>query len=496
MGVIRTFIAFGFLMLFFWPQQIDAQRKRSLAKRQEVTVLASESAPIDTLSVLSEEKMSVIDTLPPLADLITQKERIDALFLLPFREDRLPYRDSLVIDSLYSTETPIDTFRLIDTLALVRQIELRRDMQTALELYYGIVFAIDSARSLGLEVNPRFVDTELSPSQMTDFARRDTVKTDMVFGPVSARVVRAYIEARADSMIPLFAPFLQPEEGLKGRIYFGSTVADQMRKKMLSYALEQYRGERVFLIADSAQEKAKSAVKSVFEEAHEVRLINDLAIEQLPEFRDSIVDSLIPNWALLETTQSGLAASIISILNGINAEPKKSMRVFSTTPSVVYFNDQVNPTHLSALVFAYPEIYGRPTPEFVKSFNRRFGFNPSINTTRAFDLTLDGFYRVLVERIRSQGDTNQLVTLKQQYAGSDIDYLPFGSNAYQNVAYRLKWVRDLSFSELDTTIPPEVFKPWPELPDTWLADRLLAIEKMRYPERFDENGERIEEELN
>ena len=159
MGVIRTFIAFGFLMLFFWPQQIDAQRKRSLAKRQEVTVLASESAPIDTLSVLSEEKMSVIDTLPPLADLITQKERIDALFLLPFREDRLPYRDSLVIDSLYSTDTPIDTLRVIDTLALVRQIELRRDMQTALELYYGIVFAIDSARSLGLEVNPRFVDT-------------------------------------------------------------------------------------------------------------------------------------------------------------------------------------------------------------------------------------------------------------------------------------------------------------------------------------------------
>ena len=233
MGVIRTFIAFGFLMLFFWPQQIDAQRKRSRAKRQEVTVLAPESAPIDTLSVLWEEKMSVIDTLPPLADLITQKERIDALFLLPFREDRLPYRDSLVIDSLYSTDTPIDTLRVIDTLALVRQIELRRDMQTALELYYGIAFAVDSARSLGLEVNTRFVDTELSPSQVTDFARRDTVKTDMVFGPVSARVARAYIETRADSMIPLFAPFLQPEEGLKGRIYFGSTVAGQMRKKML-----------------------------------------------------------------------------------------------------------------------------------------------------------------------------------------------------------------------------------------------------------------------
>lgn len=496
MGVIRTFIAFGFLTLFLWPQQIDAQRKRSRAKRQEGSIPAPESTPLDTLSLLLEPKISAIDTLPPLADLIAQKERIDALFLLPFREDRLPYRDSLVIDSLYSTDTPIDTLRVIDTLALVRQIELRRDMQTALEMYYGITFAIDSAALIGVEVNARFVDTKLNPEHMADFARGDTIHSDMVFGPVSARVARSYIQSRPDSLVPIFVPFQQPETDLRGRIYFGSTVADLMREKMLSYALSQYRGERVFLFADSGQEKAKYEVKAVFEEAHELRLINDLAVEQLPEFRDSIVDSLIPNWAFLETTKSGLAASVISILNGINAEPKKSMRLFTTTPSLVYFNDQINPIHLSSLVFAYPEIYGRPSAEFIEKFKRRFGFSPSVTTTRAFDMTMDAFYRVLVERVKSAKDSGQVVTTKQQYAGSDIDYRPFGSNSFQNVAYRLKWVRDLNFSDLDTVLPPEVFKPWPEIPDTWLEDRLLAIEKMRYPERFDENGERIEEELN
>jgi hypothetical protein len=71
---------------------------------------------------------------------------------------------------------------------------------------------------------------------------------------------------------------------------------------------------------------------------------------------------------------------------------------------------------------------------------------------------------------------------------------PRMGNSFQNVAYRLKWVRDLNFEALDSTIAPELFKPWPEIPDTWLADRLLAIEKMRFPERFDEDGERIEEE--
>ena len=82
------------------------------------------------------------------------------------------------------------------------------------------------------------------------------------------------------------------------------------------------------------------------------------------------------------------------------------------------------------------------------------------------------------------------MTTKQQYAGSDIDYRPFGANSFQNVAYRLKWVRDLNFSDLDTVLPPEVFKPWPKIPDTWLEDRLLAIEKMRYPDRFDKTGAR------
>lgn len=469
MGVIRSFIAIGFLVLFFWSQPTDAQRIPSRVKRQEAGVSSLQPMAVDSVRNISPEKQPA-DTIYSLAGLITQREHIDALFLLPFREDRLSYRDSLVIDSLYSTTVPVDTLKVIDTLALVRQIELRRDMQTALEMYYGITFALDSAALLGVEVNARFVDTKLSAEQMADFARRDTLPTDMVFGPVSTRVARSYIKARKDSLVPIFVPFMQPETDLKGRIYFGNTVADQMREKILSYALSQYRGERVFLFADSGQEKAKSEIKAVFEEAYELRLINDLAIEQLPEFRDSMVDSLIPNWAFLETTQSGLAASVISILNGINAEPKKSIRLFTTTPSLVYFNDQINPIHLSSLVFAYPEIYGRPSTEFIKKFKRRFGFSPSVTITRAFDMTMDALFRVLVERIKSKDNSGQVVITKQQYAGSDIDYRPFGTNSFQNVAYRLKWVRDLNFSDLDTMLPPEAVKPWPEIPDTRLED--------------------------
>lgn len=493
MGVNRNLIAIGFMLMLGWPQNMDAQRRRSRSDNQPSQAVQTPAWAVDSLVKASAREETVVDTLLPLSQIVSLNDRIDALFLLPFREDRLPLRDSVLIDSLNPDEKASKRIQVIDTAGLIRQIELRRDMQTALEMYYGISFALDSAQVLGLEVNARFIDTQLNPNYVADFARNDTVPTDLVVGPISARVARAYLQARRDTMIPMFAPFMTPEKGLKGRIYFGTTVADQMREKMLNYALSQYRGERVFLIADSGQEQAKIAVKKVFEEAYDVRLVNDLAVEQLSEFRDSIVDSLIPNWAFLETTQSGLAASLISILNGINAEPKKSMRLFSTTPSVVYFSNQVNPIHLSSLLFAYPEIYGRPTMDFVSSFKQRFGFSPSVTTTRAFDITMDAFYRVLIARMANHPNASEAVIEKQVYAGSDIDYAPYGMNAYQNVAYRLKWVRDLSFSALDTTLAPEVFDPWPEIPDTWLADRLLAIEKMRYPERFDEDGQRIEE---
>ncbi len=493
MGINRVLWS-GLALLFFaaLPDASHAQRKRRKSERNQPVVQETYVAPVQE-EVETVPLAQVIDSIKDLSDATKVPVGLKALFLLPFREDRIPFRDSLVIDSLYSPTIPIDTLRFIDTLGLVRQIELRRDMQTALEMYYGIQYAIDSAATHQIYVEPRFVDTQLSPGLVTDFAQTDTVGSDLVMGPISPRVARQYLLYRKDKSTPVFVPFMQAQPDIEGTVYYGSTVATQMRQKMLSYALSQYRGERVFLVADSDQEEARTSVKEVFEEAFDVPLINDLAIEQLPEFRDSIVDSLIPNWAFLETNQSGLAASVVSILNGINAEPVKSMRLFTTTPSVVYFNDQVNPVHLSNLIFAYPEVYGRPTDTFVQGFKKKFGFNPSITTTRAFDLTLDAIFRVMVKRRKADADS-VFVHSKQRYAGSEIDYETADGLSFQNVAYRLKWVRNLNFIDLDSTIAPELFKPWPEIPDTWLADRLLAIEKMRFPERFDEDGKRIEEE--
>lgn len=491
---IKQILWSGLALLFFaaWPDASHAQSKRRKSKRNQPVVQETYVAPVQE-EVETAPLAQIIDSINDLSDVTKMPVRLNALFLLPFREDRIPFRDSLVIDSLYSPTIPIDTLRFIDTIGLVRQIELRRDMQTALEMYYGIQYAIDSAATYQIKVQPRFIDTQLSPGRVTDFAQTDTVSSDFIVGPISPRVARQYLLNRKDKVTPVFVPFMQAQPDIDGAVYYGSTVATKMREKMLSYALSQYRGERVFLIADSDQQEARSLVIEVFEEAYDVPLVDDLAIEQLPQFRDSIVDSLIPNWAFLETNQSGLAASVVSILNGINAEPVKSMRLFTTTPSVVYFNDQVNPVHLSNLIFAYPEVYGRPTDTFVQGFKKKFGFNPSITTTRAFDLTLDAIFRVMVNRRKANADSI-LVQSLQRYAGSDIDYETLDGNSFQNVAYRLKWVRDLNFVALDSTIAPELFKPWPEIPDTWLADRLLAIEKMRFPERFDEDGERIEEE--
>ena len=217
-------------LLFFaaWPDASHAQRKRRKSKRNQPVVQETYVAPVQE-EVETTALAQIIDSINDLSDVTKEPVRLNALFLLPFREDRIPFRDSLLIDSLYSPTIPIDTLRFIDTIGLVRQIELRRDMQTALEMYYGIQYAIDSAATHQINVQSRFIDTQLSSGRVTDFAQTDTVSSDLVVGPISPRVARQYLLNRKDKATPVFVPFMQAQSDIEGTVYYGSTVATQMR---------------------------------------------------------------------------------------------------------------------------------------------------------------------------------------------------------------------------------------------------------------------------
>jgi hypothetical protein len=270
---------------------------------------------------------------------------------------------------------------------------------------------------------------------------------------------------------------MSPEEGLKGQVYFGVPDESEMREEMINYALSQYRGERVFVVADNGNQAIVEKIKSTFVEAEQIPLYKNVSLESVQTFRDTIVDSIIPNWTFLETKNAALGASVSSILSGIESEPVKSMRMFSTTPSSIYTEQEMDPIHLSNLEFSYPEVYSLPSEAFVDRFFYDRGYVPEVITTRAFDLSFDFLLRLVVEK------TDQPVR-PQAYSASSLDYRPFGNDDLQNVWYRLARFSNLEITSIDPEVPAEQIKPWRRISEHWFCDYLLETEKQLRPEAY------------
>jgi len=241
--------------------------------------------------------------------------------------------------------------------------------------------------------------------------------------------------------------------------------------------LSQYRGERVFVVADNGHQAIVEKIKSTFIEAEQIPLYKNVSLESVQNFRDTIIDTIIPNWTFLETKNAALGASVSSILSGIESEPVKSMRMFSTTPSSIYTEEEIDPIHLSNLKFSYPEVYGLPSEEFVDRFFNDRGYVPEVITARAFDLSFDFLLRLVVEK------TDEVVR-PQAYSASSLDYRPFGKDDFQNVWYRLAKFSNLEITQIDPEVPAEQIKPWRRISEHWFCDYLFETEKQLRPEAY------------
>ena len=159
------------------------------------------------------------DTITALTELEVQNPRLRLLALLPFRTDLMPKKDGVEIDSITGDSIVVPN-RLIDTLSLVRLIDARRDMRVALSFYQGVQYAIDSLSTLVIEVALTTLDTRLDHQYIEQWTAANPLNYDLVVGPLSPRVIKAFTGSITNDTLPILAPLMSPEEGLKGAVFF------------------------------------------------------------------------------------------------------------------------------------------------------------------------------------------------------------------------------------------------------------------------------------
>ncbi len=381
--------------------------------------------PKENANNLEVRNSLVLDKIN-LLDSINRENRPRLLVLLPFRINRLD------LDSIANTE---------------KAIERSNAISYSLGLYSGALMAVDSIAKLGVSVDVKAYDTELSKERVRLILTQQNMgEVDAIIGPLQSDILKEVASVATQYQTPIIAP-LTSESDLSLPNVFFSVPSDQvLRKRMLDYVEAIKTDENIIVISDSKNDSTRALIQQRFPMTKSIRVLEDEENISLDIEAFTLLLSLEKkNWVFVETDNFKLVASVTSILNSSNTE-ETPVRMFTTNKNKAFENDVVSGTHLSNLNFTYPSIYKETGNDaFVRNYRKRFGSSPDRYATRGFDLTYDLLLKLAYR-------PNLMVVSESigitEYSGNKFDYAKDLTSGYFNLASYIMMYQNMSIKQL------------------------------------------------
>ncbi|MBT8236617.1 MAG: LysM peptidoglycan-binding domain-containing protein [Bacteroidia bacterium] len=328
-----------------------------------------------------------------------------------------------------------------------KAIEKSNAMKYSFGLYSGLLVALDSIAELGISVDVKTLDTELSDEKARLLLMgEDLSRYDMIFGPLQAKALTAVSMEAAKYDIPVVAPLSSETDLSLSNVFYSVPSEKAMREKMLIYMKEQVTDQKVVIIADNLHELERDEILSHFEDATVVDLTEEeknIAVD-LEKFA-LLLSEENENWVFVESDNSKFVSSISSILNSSNTELTK-VRMFTTNKNNAFENDVISGSHLSNLRFTYPSISGEENgSDFSRKYRRRFGKAPDRYAIRGFDLGYDLLLKLAYkpDLIEVSGEIG--VT---EYSANKFNYARDMRAGYYNIASYIMTYDNMQIKEV------------------------------------------------
>lgn len=383
----------------------------------------------DVRNALVLDKINLVDS-------INAGNRPTLVFMFPFRLDKLNLGDKEEVADI---------------------IEKRNSLKYSLGLYSGALIALDSIADLGVSVDVKTYDNQLSLAKTKEILQKENLNTiSAIVGPLDLASLKETAIRGKGNQVPVIAPVPAESDLSLSNVFYSYTSNGVLRERILDFAQEKYEGQNVVIIADSTHVVAKDTILARFPDAKVTQVIEEeknvgIKIDSL---KASLSDE-VENWVFVETDNFKLVASVTSILNSFQdalldieqpERDKLKMRMFTTNKGVAFDNDVVSSTHLSNLSFTYPSVYRIPeSNSFSTRYEKRFGSLPDRYAVRGFDLTYDlllklAFKNDLMEASKYIGET--------EYSGNKFDYEKDFTQGYFNQASYIMTFEDLRIKQV------------------------------------------------
>ena len=365
------------------PQLRESKLRRNstilipVYKIQELEVIVNEDIKNTEQDEMVELEITSLDSI-----YIQKKKRNNKLnisVLLPFRSSNLNFNSIKEVESL-----------LVD-----------RNLYTiALDLYSGILHAINDLKKMGISINLNVFDTDNSLNKILEISNSEKIRnSDLIIGPLLPRNFETFSAIDFLEGIPKVFPLSNlPIKILKGVIQT-VTPKNLLREKMIEYLdINIDRDENIVIIADSLNLDIKNKLTSIF--PNSIKIKPEFEGYVLPELLDSLLVDSLPNKVIVESEIFTLVSSIVSQLNS-QITPERDVRLYTTYKGNQYDDPSIDIKNLGDLRFTYPSISKKirsdSITDFKENYKDLFGSLPNSDVVRGYDITKDIVLRILLD---------------------------------------------------------------------------------------------------
>ncbi len=383
-----------------------------------------------------EVKNALILDKVNLLDSINRQNRPKVMFLLPFRLDKL---------------------NLSDTETVTWTIENRNSLKYSLGLYSGALVALDSMASLGVSVDVKTFDNQLSLERTKAILTNERLMGyNAIFGPLDEDSLNEVAVRASGSNVPVVVPVTVKNNLSLNNVFFSHTADDLLRKHMIAYVKGNYKDENIIIIADDKSKGSQELLVQNFPSAKVVKVKEEeknIGVNR--EKLGTLLSRTKNNWVFVESDNFKLISSVVSILNSFNnttldpenATNKIKLRMFTTNHNSAFDNDVISSTHLSNLNFTYPSVYREAgNSSFTAMYKKKFGEEPDKYAVRGFDVTYDVLLKLAYKN--SLLDVTKMIG-STEYIGNKFDYTKDATSGYFNQASYIMAYDNMQIKQLE-----------------------------------------------
>ena len=274
---------------------------------------------------------------------------------------------------------------------------LKKDkfLNMTLDFYAGVLVAIDSARTLGLNIEVKILDSQetKNSSNVASLINSNNLEnSDAIIGPFYQSNVEKTAELLIKNQVPVISP-LSKDSGVSYANIFQSIPApDAVKNAMFDYM--RSKGGNIVAVVD----KKKESVIQFIKENHKDVKFSSLSANgsvSAENLKSLFVKDKI-NFVVIETGNTGMIKSTIAAMLSSMSIYKVQLVILESNETLD--TDEINVSNLAKLKLTYPSITREnESPEaliFEKEFKKKNKIYPSAFATRGFDITFDTMMRL------------------------------------------------------------------------------------------------------